>query len=106
VGNPLRINRLCSMTTCHGRKRGFTIMMNDMGDERQYMNFRCIARPSRHRPAFRASGEDLLLPTRHQLNLTFNKIAGYANKNVNVFMAGISFDTGHPISKYKEDWTT
>ncbi len=95
VGNPLRINQIAfTDSIVNAENGGFTIFMTDMGDERQYMNYPV------HCQTFAGTGqlsarlaEDLLLPTRHQLNLTLSKISGFANKSVNVILFGQSFDT-------------
>ncbi len=107
VGNPLRINQIVfNDDVATAENGGCTVFLTDAGDVRQYMNFPI------HCQTFAGTGqlsarlaEDLLLPTRHQLNLTLSKITGYANKNVNVFFAGQSFDTwSSNLQKYKEDW--
>ncbi len=108
VGNPLKINEISftdSVGIASAENGGFTVFLTDMGDERQYMNFPV------HATTFAGTGqlaarltEELFLPTRHQLNMTFNKITGFADKNVNVFFAGQSFDTwSSNLQKYKDD---
>ncbi len=95
VGNPLVINEIVQTGTNQAAQTNpqFTVFMADMGDQRQYMNYPI------HVETFAGSGqlssrltEDLFLPTRHQLMLTFQKIAGESIQ-VQLYLMGKFFDT-------------
>ncbi len=92
VGTPLQINQIIQLPPPPGTFGNFTVMVADMGDQRQYMNYPI------HVDTFAGSGqlsarltEDLFLPTRHQLLVTFNQISGEASDN-QLFFAGKYFD--------------
>jgi hypothetical protein len=91
-GNPILINRITfEDSTDLTANANWTVMLKDMGDLTQFMN-----RPI-HVNTFAGTAqlpaglsEPLFLPTRHQLQLTTNKIAGGA-VNVRLFFGGAIF---------------
>ncbi len=97
VGNPLIIDRILfqnsndanSLTTANA---AFTILVKDMGDSLQYMNFPVHIRTfagSAQLPALLS--EPLLMPTRH--NLVVNMASIGAASSAQLFFAGGWFDT-------------
>ncbi len=101
VGSPLQINQIV-YTANPTTTPDFTVFIADMGDQRQYMNFPV------HVDTIAGTGqlsarltEDLFLPTRHQLMVTFQRIADNDN-NRQLYFIGKYFDTwssnlqGHP----------
>ncbi len=93
VGTPLQINQIVQTGATQATPL-FTVFMADMGDQRQYMNYPI------HADTFAGSGqlsarltEDLFLPTRHQLMLTFTSLNTEAPQNVQLYLLGKLFDT-------------
>ncbi len=97
VGSPLQINEI--IQTCSGSggitqaNPQFTVFVTDQGDQRQYMNAPI------HVGTFAGSGqlaarlsEDLFLPTRHQLMVSFQRTA-FATVNAQLYFLGKYFDT-------------
>ncbi len=105
VGNPLLVDQIVFNETVAGNTVcDYNVFLNDMGDQRQYMNFPI------HVQTFAGSGqlsarltENLMLPTRHQLNLTLSN-NGNTAYNTNLFFIGRLFDTWSTnLQKYPED---
>ncbi len=95
LGNPLSINQITFMESLLGTSSAaFTVFMTDLGDQRQFMNFPIHVR------TFAGSGqlsarlaEDLFLPTRHQLNISFQKTASAENQSLRLYMFGRKYYT-------------
>lgn len=89
VGSPLQINQI--VTTA--QTANHTISIADMGDQRQYMNYPVHAGTiaSQGQLAARLT-EDLFLPTRHQLMVTFQLISGGPTTE-QLYFLGKYFDT-------------
>lgn len=93
VGSPLAINEIVQ-TGSGSTNPQYTVFVTDMGDVRQYMNYPI------HVETFAGSGqlsarltEDLFVPTRHQLMVTFQKIGGGDSINAQLYLLGKYFDT-------------
>lgn len=89
VGSPLQINQIVSDTGTPN----YTVFVTDQGDQRQYMNYPI------HAGILAGSGqlaarltEDLFLPTRHQLMVTFTLISG-SPVTAQIYFIGKYFDT-------------
>jgi hypothetical protein len=104
-GNPININRVIfEDSTDTTDLSDFTVMLRDMGDKTQFMN-----RPI-HIQTFAGTAklpagmsEPLFLPTRHQLQLTCNKVAGGA-VNIRLFFGGAIYYTwSTELAQYPED---
>ncbi len=108
VGNPLNIDQISYSEFLTGvPNAAFTIMINDMGDQRQFMNapvhIRSLAGTGRL--AARLS-EDLFLPTRHQLNITLRKTPGAFDQSARVYFHGSQYYTwSSNLQSHKEDHT-
>lgn len=96
VGSPLQINEIVQTSTGDTSSQNnaqFTVFVTDQGDQRQYMNAPI------HVETFAGSGqlsarlsEDLFLPTRHQLMVTFQRI-GASTVNAQLYFMGKLYDT-------------
>ncbi len=93
VGNPLNIDQVTFDQIGGSNNAQFSVFMTDMGDQRQFMNFPIHVR------TFAGSGqlsarlaENLFLPTRHQLNLTFQKVGG-DDESFRMYLHGKKFYT-------------
>lgn len=84
LGNPLQIDQITfDDNDATAAAAAVTVFIADQGEQRQYMNFPC------HIRTIAASGqlsarlsEDLFLPTRHQLLVTFQKTTGATNQHL------------------------
>lgn len=102
VGSPLQINQIVQTNDGGQSNPQFTVFVTDMGDQRQYMNYPI------HVETFAGSGqlssrltEDLFVPTRHQLMVTFQRIGG-SNVNAQMYFLGKYYDTwASNLQKYK-----
>ncbi len=103
VGSPLQINQIVQTGSGQTNPQ-YTVFVTDMGEQRQYMNFPI------HVETFAGSGqlssrltEELFLPTRHQLMVTFQKIAG-ESVTTQLYFMGKYFDTwSSNLQKYDLD---
>ena len=92
VGTPLQINEIVATSSNGINTSNFMVFVTDPGDQRQYMNYPIHVR------TFAGSGqlaarltEDLFLPTRHQLNVTFQNIS--AGETAQLYLMGKMYDT-------------
>jgi len=111
VGAPLQINQIVAMmrygTEWSETDMNGTVFVEDPGDQRQYMNYPV------HIETFAGSGklsarltEDLFLPTRHQLMVTFKADVsqGLNSNGVQLHFSGKLYDTwSSNLQKYEED---
>lgn len=93
-GNPILINRIVfEDSTDTTDLANWTVMLKDMGDIVQYMNRPIHVRTFAGTAQLPAGlAEPLFFPTRHQLQLTPNKISGGAT-NVRLYFGGSIFYT-------------
>lgn len=108
VGNPLLINEISfNEVTQTTATADLTVKMTDYGDQRQFMNYPI------HIRTFAGSGqlaarlsENLFMPTRHQMSLTFQRTnASVATHRFTMFLHGKYFDTySSNIQSHPQDY--
>ncbi len=107
VGSPLQINEIVQTCSADGATQNnpqFTVMITDQGDQRQYMNYPVhVDTLAGVGPLAARLTEDLFLPTRHQLMVTFQRTINTA-VNAQLYFLGKYFDTwSSNLQGHKQD---
>jgi hypothetical protein len=104
VGTPLQINQIVQTSSLGLTASEALVFITDQGDQRQYMNYPVHIRTIGGNGQL--SGrltEDLFLPTRHQLLVTFTP-NGNDSETVQLYFIGKLFDTfSSNLQTYPED---
>lgn len=106
VGNPLEIEQITfDEQDSGGATSDLLVFIADQGDQRQYMNFPIHIRTLAGSGQLSARlAENLFLPTRHQLLVTFQKTTGAANQHIFFYFHGKIYDTwSTSLQKYPND---